>query len=468
MNKLFIILIIFSGSVFADSYPAASSYTTSGFVDGTFSTADAACSAIVARAVVVTGASCCGVVSGTGISARCSYNDMQTSRDLSLGFIQTCPDGGTLSGSSCVNAPPCALPSIRQSGSPYGCVNPVQCDYPETDNGSGVCSNNACPSGQTRNPTTKQCQVPPVCAATESYDIYGNSCHLSKLACPGHAHANTANDACLPDAPLTCPIGQHDDGSYACIADDAPRACNPDKEVKGYIDGFPNCIKKTNASQFSIDAAGAAAVAKTAADAAAVAKTAADAAASASAADPNDVAKLATSLSTLATSTAAALLASTTKDTADKAQKDADSAALRSIADNSQIANDLNLAKTGSSSTGCSSPPTCSGDPVQCALLFQSFHNHCDGLPVIGSSDIPVPEEVATQIFDAPAGPGSGQGAIVPIMGSCPAPQSIATHFGNMSLSFQPLCDFSTMNSGMVIAMAWLISGYIVFGSKVA
>lgn len=181
------------------------------------------------------------------------YCNLRDSSEVSLGSVfmnapsgYSCPAGGTISGTNCIDAPACISPSTRNLVTRL-CYVPLTCDYPETDDGSGICQNNTCPSGQSRNPTTNLCQVVPVCGSTETYDIYSNTCKLYPLNCPGHSHANSLNDTCLPDAPNACPVGQHDDGTYTCVADDA-KACKSNQQY-GLINGIPQCVSKTNAEQ---------------------------------------------------------------------------------------------------------------------------------------------------------------------------------------------------------------------------
>jgi hypothetical protein len=49
--------------------------------------------------------------------------------------------------------------------------------------------------------------------------------------------------------------------------------------------------------------------------------------------------------------------------------------------------------------------------------------------------------------------------------GSCPAPQSIVTSRGTISMSNQPLCNLATGVQPLFIALAYLAAGFIVFGA---
>lgn len=169
------------------------------------------------------------------------------------------------------------------------CYIPKECAYPETDNGSGVCANNTCPSGQVRNPTTNLCQVQPSCGSKESYDVYTNTCKLYPLNCPGNTHASTANDACLSNAPLVCPTGQHDDGTYNCVAD-TKSACTSNQQA-GYINGVAQCITKPNLDTGQAAALAASTAANNAGAAVTTAQNALNAADTALTADPTNVNK---------------------------------------------------------------------------------------------------------------------------------------------------------------------------------
>jgi len=288
LGRLFFgaLLLIISSNASADTYPAVTStgYHVNGYP--VVSTGQAACTAYISPSYYLF---------YTNNSTWYCWSQNTTaypSTNYTTPIITTvlsCPNGGTISGSSCINAPACVSPNIRSSNSPYQCFTPVECAYPETDNGSGVCTNTSCPAGQVRNPSTKLCQTPPSCIAATTYDPITNQCDLN---CPKNTHASTGNDACLPNPALGCPIGQHDDGTYQCVADDIS-ACNAN-QYSGTINGVAQCITKPNLDTAQQAAADAAAALKTASTAA---KTAADsylAAEQASSADPTNAAKLQT------------------------------------------------------------------------------------------------------------------------------------------------------------------------------
>ena len=54
----------------------------------------------------------------------------------------------------------------------------------------------------------------------------------------------------------------------------------------------------------------------------------------------------------------------------------------------------------------------------------------------------------------------------VPIgAGSCPAPRVLSTRAGALTFSYQPICDFATLINPVVVALAWLLAGYILLGA---
>lgn len=237
-----------------------------------------------------------------------------------------CPSGGTYISGTCYDATPCTSPQVRQTSSPYACYTPVICDPPETANEFGICGLAECTSAQVLNPSSGVCQDAPFCGATERYDPVTNTCYLKKLECPEHSHANTENDVCLADPPLACPSGQHDDGTWVCVADDA-KGCKSNQTV-GYINGQLQCINPPNldsAQQAAADAAKAAAA--TAQSSSNTAASAAQAANDALAADPTNTTKQ-----------AAAVIANAE---AGKTKTEADNAAAKAAQEAAKLGNDL-------------------------------------------------------------------------------------------------------------------------------
>jgi len=262
---------------------------------------------------------------------------------------QSCPGGGTVSGANCIDAPVCVSPQVRSSITGM-CSAPV-CAPPKFINSFGICEIPECTTYKVPNELTGVCQIPPVCGSTEQYQNSTNTCILKPLDCPGHSHASTSNDACLPDAPNACPVGQHDDGTYTCVADD-PTACRKDQQ-SGYINGVRQCISSPppdTAQQEAQDRADA------------------EAANNASNADPTNVG-----------------LANQANNESNQAQVNGvgmSNDLLRSIANSANDAENREKGnQAGEGGDNCNQPPPCVGDPIQCEILKQSHKNSCRTIP---------------------------------------------------------------------------------------
>ena len=318
-----------------------------------------------------------------------------------------------LSNHQCVNEPTCVG---QQSKVGHSCQDPV-CRPPESLTIYHECRVPECTNGKVLNPSTGLCQVPPTCGTTETYNASLNTCELRHLPCPTHSHANSTNDQCLPDPPLGCPSGQHDDGTYTCVAD-AATGCRSD-QVKGYIFGVPQCIKKSNtdeaaAQEQTAKQQQAAADAKVAAS-----QAAADASQAALDADPTNAALKATNDANQATLARDKAAAGKAADDTTKAKSDADSAALKAIADATQSMDDRQ------------------------AHMF-------DDVP--GGDNIQTFDQNVT-VSDVSAS------------GTCPQPITVTTAYGVLSFSFDMYCDFASMISPVVISVAWLSAGILVLGA---
>lgn len=126
------------------------------------------------------------------------------------------------------------------------CSPIVICNPPETDDGYGHCVVSECTGGQVLNPFAGGCADEPSCSAYEHTDWTTDppSCVLNPLWCPENSHANSLNDACLPDPPIACDEGMHDDGTYHCVADDA-KGCHGNTKG-GYVNGQLVCVQRVN------------------------------------------------------------------------------------------------------------------------------------------------------------------------------------------------------------------------------
>jgi hypothetical protein len=194
--------------------------------------------------------------------------------------------------------------------------------------------------------------------------------------------------------------------------------------VHGYIFGIPQCINKTNVDEFAKQAAEVAATKAASAVRAAASQAAADAANAAAAADPTNATKAAAASAANSTAATDATNAKNSNQAAIDAQNAENTAALKSMADQMQ----------------------------QNAL--QDKTDRINGFGVV-----PGAEAITTQSLTMSTVSGNS------VSGSCPAPNVISTSHGSISISYQPICDFASMASPIVITLAWLSAGLIVFGS---
>lgn len=119
---------------------------------------------------------------------------------------------------------------------------------------------------------------------------------------------------------------------------------------------------------------------------------------------------------------------------------------------------------TGSSSSSCAVEPPCEGDPIQCAILRQSWLSRCYE---------PLSDVDADSLIGAPAGVGS---EIVEIgdletdvfgseAGSCPADQEITVFGAVLALPWSFACQLAGYMRPLILLMAYLQSAYIVVGA---
>lgn len=312
----------------------------------------------------------------SGLTCNFSNGQSRTATTGTNGY--TCPGGGTVSGSNCINAPACVSPQVRSAITGM-CVAPA-CAPPKFVNSFGICEIPECPTYQVSNITTGACQIPLDCGSTETYQNSTNTCVLSPLNCPGHSHANASNDGCSPDPKTVCSAGQHDDGTYNCIAD-TPPACSPPKTY-GYIDGISQCINPTGQTP---DESAAIQAVNDAAQQAAEAQAANTACTDATAwwndeptnearrIDMSNKCAIATSKASNAANSASKSESSNTKETNSKL-----AAIDKTIADKTTRDEQREEGKqAGAGGDNCNEPPPCTGDAIQCAILVQTHKNNC-------------------------------------------------------------------------------------------
>ena len=98
-------------------------------------------------------------------------------------------------------------------------------------------------------------------------------------------------------------------------------------------------------------------------------------------------------------------------------------------------------------------PTDCDLIPFVCDWLDWFKDWLTDDRPPIPEAVIPV-EELTD--FNPPGGPS----------GSCPAPYQFSVFSANYEVSYQPFCDLALLINPVVIAISWLLAGYIVTRSR--
>jgi hypothetical protein len=173
----------------------------------------------------------------------------------------TCPSGGTVSGTNCINAPACDVGSVRVPSSNQQCAVKATCNFGtswlSTNNS---CTQVTCPAGQsfvasasvpagacTATPSACLGQIMVCSATTEKYCTEENGAVKVTAACPPKTctsaeHLNAQGD-CVANLVYACPVGLHSTGnaSQPCSADDIT-AC-PAGSFAGSINGERACIK---------------------------------------------------------------------------------------------------------------------------------------------------------------------------------------------------------------------------------
>ena len=421
---IFLILFFVSGLALADTYKMNPTFSVRSFINSSSLTAGSgpgACSSALTELQASSPSFASYTVEYKDSDTSCTLHNANGG-DSGVRYVDSFPSclhGGVVSGEECINAPACPLGKSRKYSTGECYISPI-CTPPEVDI-DGKCGVNECTGGKVLNGTTGQCQTKPNCAAAETYVNATNSCRLLPLGCPWHSHPSSANDRCLPDPPLTCQTGMHDDGTYKCIADDAI-LCKSN-EVKGYIFGIPQCIKKSNVHEASKIADDAAAAQTAAESVAAAAQTAADNAAAAAAAEPDNVTLQQAADDAVSNNTSRQKQLANSKKEADEAHKAQDSEALKSISESAKELADSN----------------------------REDHD-------AGFGDAPSAEVIDSTSFNV-SGLPSGSST-----GTCPPPYQIHTSHGTILMSYAPECEFAQKISPLILTFAYLSAGLIVLG----
>jgi hypothetical protein len=243
-----LLFVVVSGLVRADTYPAQSGFGTGGSYPwaGTWAgTKAASCSLFCPLSgggncfVTTVGDGICG---GSPVGTQLCAKEGVACYNFFAGNY--CPYGGTLSGSSCINAPACE-PGYVRNGTTGQCEFVPTCAANETWNGAscecnagytrynGVCTAN-CPAKGTAGPQVSipatsspggficygSCQVQ-YSEASNQYSVggvqswYGKTYYTGSFCAPGDVAGSTQSSQ-----PPSCPAGQVPgtiNGQFACL-----------------------------------------------------------------------------------------------------------------------------------------------------------------------------------------------------------------------------------------------------------
>ena len=115
------------------------------------------------------------------------------------------------------------------------------------------------------------------------------------------------------------------------------------------------------------------------------------------------------------------------------------------------------MCKSGSFNGSCAQAPSCEGDPIQCATAKAVFETNCKTLKPgePPTTTEPVGEKKHNLNFEVTELSGGGV---------CPADRFIQINGKMVHFELGVICQFAIMLRPIIIALAWLIAGYIVFG----
>ncbi|MDO9049072.1 MAG: hypothetical protein Q7U66_15245 [Methylobacter sp.] len=253
MRKIILFLILtFSGSlsglVFADTYPATITpvYTSSSLSSTeSWSSPQAGCDWWVGQAWGGQVRTC----SVSGINFALTINGGGAGGGaFSYAELNSCPAGGTISGSNCINATPCTAPEVRNATTGQ-CEIALSCNYTPTlttvgssqtiswqteNTATNSCTDNSvscqaplvanvehkrcdllCTDGSTVDPSIGSQCPPPVCVGGQTLNTATNTC--DEPVCSSLQVLNPATHTCLDNA--VCVGGQTQDTStlpYSC------------------------------------------------------------------------------------------------------------------------------------------------------------------------------------------------------------------------------------------------------------
>lgn len=115
---------------------------------------------------------------------------------------------------------------------------------------------------------------------------------------------------------------------------------------------------------------------------------------------------------------------------------------------------------TASVSGACSVTPTCSGDAIQCAILYETWRGRCNPIDAVeyeqvNDALIDYAEGMKEDIFKAPIDVTSALN-VQSEYGTCPAPLQLNLLGNTVDISWQVFCDIAVLIRPLIIAGAYL------------
>lgn len=235
MRKIIIFFVlVFSGSVFADTYNATATtiYSPVYGCTGACSALPPATTAQVACDRFITYNS--SYVSAGLTGNYCNVNFASNNQPAGYVTINSyttysCPYGGTLSGTSCINATPCTAPQVRNATT-GACEAPLICNttpsltsigttqtvswqtYPASGSGACVANSFSCDAPLVANVENKRCDL--LCTDGTAVNVSGGA-QCPPPVCVGGQALNTATNTCQD--PVCSALQVLDPATHTCL-----------------------------------------------------------------------------------------------------------------------------------------------------------------------------------------------------------------------------------------------------------
>ena len=455
---LVVFLFSFSSVSFADTYPTVYDY---GYYNGAqvygFTSYQAACSAYATLKSYVSGTS--------DSSGVCSlyYPAGTVSSTTSLYKRGTCPGGGSLSGSSCINAPACDIGQTRDAATGICTIPPPDCTAGQTKSLTefSPAGNLSLTIGGGPTLTDGGCEYK--CTEDISRESANSAGYYTKhSSCT--TTGKTADQSTGKAASATDALGQATD--YEPAANGCAKG--PDKngvirEVcvsasgEGTFNGVP--VKMDGINMLDKDGnvinAGSGKNCISGNGKFVCASTLADATQTITITHPDGTTQTINVNSKVQT------------NTTDSKVANPDGSTTETATTTNNVEGDGNRTTTTVTDANGNKTITSTGptDSLELEQINEGVHkSECDKNP--GSvaclkidGTVPAAEVLPVDNVSLSLNPVSMGSA-----GSCPAPVSTSIKGRSISLSFEPICQIASMISPLVIALAWLVAGYMVVG----